>query len=100
MYPKKRLLNHGPASCGRFNPFCSETRIARPLSYFVRGGIDLDGVSSRPPLPSVSDSAEDVSSGDVDIATDARVSRLDILDYASQSFTDSEKRAAEKIANK
>ena len=100
MYLKKRLLNHGFASCGRFNPFCSETRIARPLSYFVRGGIDLDGVSSRPPLPSVSDTVEDVSSGDVDIATDARVSRLDILDYASQAFTESEKRAAENIAKK
>lgn len=98
MYPKKRLLNPGVAG-GSFNPFCDQVRIARPFSYYVQGGVDLDGVSTRPPLPSHFDDSDGISSGEVDIATDPRISRMDIVDYASSQYSDAERRAAADIAD-
>lgn len=98
MYPKKRLLNRGSAR-GSYNPFCSEIRIARPFSYYVKGGVDLDGISTRPPLPSHFDDADGISSGEVDMATDPRIGRMDIVDYASERYSESERRAAADIAN-
>ncbi len=81
------------------NPFCDDVRIARPVSYFVKGGIDLDGVSNRPPIPGTSSDADAISDGVVDIATDPTLSRLDIMDYASVAASESEARAAENVAD-
>lgn len=98
MYRKKRIVNTGNVS-GSFSPFAEDVRIARPMSYYVNGGVDIDGVSNRPPIPSHFDDAEGVSSGVVDIATDPRVSRLDIADFASYEATEAEKRAAKDISD-
>lgn len=97
MYRKKVLL--GKCNCGStfLNPFCDDIRVARPLSYYYDGGVDLDGVSDRPPLPAHFDDAESVADGVVDVSTDARVSKFDLLDYASHEATESAKRAAEKL---
>lgn len=97
MYKKRILVNSGKAS-GSFNPFCDRVNIAHPVSYYVNGGVDLDGVSDRPPLPAHFDAKEDISSGDIDIATDPRVSRMDIADYASHVYSEVEAKAAEDIA--
>lgn len=96
MYKKKRLLSIGKAS-GSYTPCVDDVRIARPISYYLKGGVDLDGLSTRLPLPSVGDSPEDISSGDINIATDARVNRLDILDMASMMATESASRAGKEI---
>ena len=98
MYKKRILVNMGSAT-GVYNPFCDDVRIARPMSYYVNGGVDVDGVSRRPPLPSHHDTPEEISSGTVDIASDPTVSRMDILDYASQLASDVESRSAEDIAD-
>lgn len=98
MYPKKRLIGvNNSASCF-LNPFCPDVRIARPLSYYVRGGVDLDGTSNRPPLPGYGDSAEDISTGDVDMARNPRVSRFDIADAAQYAATETEARIAKELA--
>jgi len=49
-------------------------------------------------LPAHFDAKEDISSGDIDIATDPRVSRMDIADYASHVYSEVEAKAAEDIA--
>lgn len=92
MYKKKRLANFGSAA-GEYSPFVDRISIARPISYYVKGGIDLDGVSDRPPLPAAFDDAEAVASGDVDIFTDATVSKLDLMDMASVMASESYARA-------
>lgn len=92
MYKKKRLANFGTA-VGEHSPFVDRISIARPISYYVKGGIDLDGVSDRPPLPVAFDDAEAVASGDVDIFTDATVSKLDLMDMASVMASESQARA-------
>lgn len=92
MYKKKRLANFGTA-VGEHSPFVDRISIARPISYYVKGGIDLDGVSDRPPLPATFDDAEAVASGDVDIFTDATVSKLDLMDMASVMASESRARA-------
>lgn len=97
MYKKRVLLGRSTCDSEVFNPFCDDVRIARPLSYYVNGGVDLDGVSDRPPLPAHFDDAESVVDGVVDISTDPRVSKFDILDYASRLAESSSKRAAEKL---
>lgn len=92
MYKKKRLANFGSA-VGEHSPFVDRISIARPISYYVKGGIDLDGVSDRPPLPAAFDDAEAVASGDVDIFTDATVSKLELMDMASVMASESQARA-------
>lgn len=99
MYAKKILLTKGTDS-STLRPFCSDTRICRPISYYVKGGVDLDGVTNRPPLPAQFSSTEDVASGDVDISTDVRVSPLDICAMASEAATESEARALNNLQNK
>lgn len=86
---------------GVINPFADDVRIARPVSYFVNGGVDLSGVSNRPPVPGTYSDSESISDGIVDIATDPTISRLDILDYAStlSSKSESQARLAEDIAD-
>lgn len=97
----KRRIISAPVLSERLEtlrPFCPDRRIARPISYYIKGGVDLDGISDRPPLPDSFDSAEDIASDTVNIATNPRVSRLDILDYASRAYVDaSAKRSAEQM---
>lgn len=95
---KPRLIRHSVSSDEVPNPFCPDLRIARPVSYYVRGGVDLDGITTRPALPSSFDSPEEVADGLVDIGTDARISRLDIAAEASKAYRSaSEKRALAEL---
>lgn len=96
MYKKKRIVSVGN-STGSFSPFVEDTRIARPMSYYTKGGVDLNGVSERPPLPPVFDGAEDVAAGTVNVATDARVSKMDIIDMASEIATETAARSASQV---
>lgn len=100
MYPKKRLINSGRIVSGSFTPCADCQRIARRISYYVNGGVDLEGLSNRPPVESHFDSPEDIASDALDIASDPTVSRLDIAEYASMQYADaSAKRAAEKFTD-
>ena len=97
MYIRKKILFScvSPESHeSEIRPFCKDVRISRSLSYYLRGGLDLDGVMNRKPVGLTSDTSEDISSGSVDMFTDARVSRLDIASKASEYATDSIRRAA------
>lgn len=96
MYKKKRIISVGSA-VGLFNPFCKDVRIARPMSYYAQGGVDLNGVSERPPLPPVFDGVEDVASGDINVATDARIGKLDIIDMVSEIATETAARSASQV---
>lgn len=95
MYRKKQRINSGKYSIVS-RPFCCEARIYRPLSFYVRGGVDIAGQDMRPPLPSVADDAD--APGEINLLTDATVDRLDLADLASQAATVSERRALEKAA--
>lgn len=97
MYKKRVLLGVCPCDSVFHNPFCDDVRIARSISYYANGGVDVDGVSKRQPLPAHFDDAESVSEGVVDIATDPRLSKMDIIAYASAMADSASKRAAEKI---
>ena len=100
MYPKKRLINSGCITSGSFTPYADCQRIARRISYYVNGGVDLEGLSNRPPVESHFDSPEDIASDTLDIASDPTVSKLDIAEYASMQYADAAaKRAAEKFAD-
>lgn len=92
MYKKRVIVNIGSAF-GTFNPFVERVSVARPMSYYVEGGVDLDGVSTRKPLPAAFDDAESIASGDVDIFTDATISKLDLMDVASVAASESQARA-------
>lgn len=92
MYKKKIIQQAGFAS-GEFNPFVDRVSVARPVSYYVNGGVDLDGVSTRKPLPAAFSDAESIASGEVDVFTDPVVSKLDLLDMASTMASESEARA-------
>lgn len=98
MYKRKQIVNQAiSVDVTENSPFCSTARIARPFSYFAKGGVDLDATDRVGP-PGYSDDAESIASGDIDMATDARISRLDILDEASRQYQDREtKRAASKL---
>ena len=98
MYKKKRLANYGSAS-GEHSPFVDKVSIARPMSYYVKGGVDLDGVSTRPPLPAAFDDAASIASGDVDVFTDATVGKLDLMNMASVMASESASRALKDGAN-
>lgn len=93
MYHKKQHVNYGSYS-KTTRPFCSDERIYRPLSFYVRGGVDLAGQDRRQPLPSVADDAD--APGEINLLTDATVDRLDLADLASGAATVSERRALEK----
>lgn len=100
MYKKKRLINSGSVSSGSFAPCVERDCIARRLSYYVNGGVDLEGISNRPPVESHFDSPEDISSDILDITSDPTVSKLDIAEYASMQYADaSAKRAAGKFTD-
>ena len=97
MYKKKRLDSCGYPCAGNafddLNPFVDRVSIAHPLSYYVKGGVDLDGVSTRKPLPAAFDDAKSIAAGDVNVFTDATVGKLDLMDMASVAASESQARA-------
>lgn len=93
MYRKIQRVNRG--SYNRTSkPFCPDVRISRPLSFYVRGGVDISGVDKRPPLPSVADDPE--APGMVNLLTDATVDKLDLFELAGHAEREAEIRALEK----
>ena len=100
MYPKKRLINSGRIASGSFTPCVDRQCVARRISYYIKGGVDLEGISNRPPIEGHFDSPEDISSDTLDITSDPTVSKLDISEYASMQYASAAaKRAAEKFAD-
>lgn len=100
MYPKKRLINSGCIVSGSFAPCADCQRVARRISYYVNGGVDLEGISNRPPVEGHFDSPEDIASDSLDITSDPTVSKLDIAEYASMQYADAvAKRSAEKFTD-
>lgn len=101
MYKKKNLVSKIDFldTVSDLNPFTDKIAIARPLSYYIEGGVDLDGVSNRKPLPASFDDAESIASGDVNVFTDATVSKLDLMDMASVVASESQARALKDGAN-
>lgn len=99
MYKKKRLVNSGRAS-GSFTPFAEKVAIARPLSYYVNGGVDLAGLSQRQPVEGHFDSPEDIAAGSIDVTSDPTVSKLDIAEMAfSRAANSTTKRSAKKFVD-
>lgn len=101
MYKKKNLVSEIDFldTVSDLNPFADKVAIARPLSYYIEGGVDLDGISNRKPLPAAFDDAESIASGDVNVFTDATVSKLDLMDMASVVASESQARALKSGAN-
>lgn len=104
MYKKKKItyppcFSEDSFSSCEYNPFVDKVVVARPMSYYLNGGVDLDGISTRKPLPNAFDDAESVASGDVDVFTDPTVSRLDLMDMASTMASESQARALKDGAN-
>ena len=95
MYKKRQRVNKGSYNV-KLNPFCFEARVYRPLSFYVRGGVDITGQNMRPPLPSVADDAD--APGEVNLLTDANINQLDLMELASVAATESERRALEKAS--
>lgn len=98
MYKKKKITyppccSEDSSSSCEYNPFVDKVVVARPMSYYLNGGVDLDGISTRKPLPDAFDDSESIASGDVDIFTDPTVGRLDLMDMASTMAFESESRA-------
>lgn len=98
MYKKKKItyppcFSEDSFSSCEYNPFVDKVVVARPMSYYLNGGVDLDGVSTRKPLPDAFDDAESIASGDVNIFTDPTVGKLDLMDMASTMASESESRA-------
>ena len=98
MYKKKKIncpscfSEDSSLSC-EYHPFTDKVVVARPMSYYLNGGVDLDGVSTRKPLPDAFGDAESIASGEVDVFTDPTVSRLDLMDMASTMASESKARA-------
>lgn len=98
MYKKKKItyppcISEDSISSCEYNPFVDKVVVAHPMSYYLNGGVDLDGISTRKPLPDAFDDAESIASGDVDVFTDPTVSRLDLMDMASTMASESQARA-------
>lgn len=98
MYKKKKItcppcFSEDSSSPCEYNPFVDKVVVARPMSYYLNGGVDLDGVSTRKPLPNAFDDAESIASGDVNVFTDPTVGKLDLMDMASTMASESESRA-------
>lgn len=98
MYKKKKItypacFSKETDSLREYNPFVDKVVIARPMSYYLNGGVDLDGVSTRKPLPDAFDDAESIASGDINVFTDPTVGKLDLMDMASTMASESESRA-------
>lgn len=98
MYKKKKItcsscFSDNPSDSLDFNPFVDKVAVARPMSYYLNGGVDLDGISTRKPLPDAFDDAESIASGDVNVFTDLTVGKLDLMDMASTMASESQARA-------
>lgn len=98
MYKKKKItcsscFSKDSSSLCEYNPFVDKVVVAHPMSYYLNGGVDLQGISTRKPLPAAFDDAESIASGDVNIFTDSTVSKLDLMDMASTMAFESESRA-------
>lgn len=98
MYKKRKItcsscFSDNPSESLDFNPFVDKVTVARPMSYYLNGGVDLDGISTRKPLPDAFDDAESIVSGDVDVFTDPTVGKLDLMDMASTMASESQARA-------
>lgn len=98
MYKKKKItcsscFSKESFSLCDYNPFVDRVVIAHPMSYYLNGGVDLQGISTRKPLPAAFDDAESIASGDVNVFTDPTVSKLDLMDMASTMASESESRA-------
>lgn len=98
MYKKKKItcspcFSDIPSESLDFNPFVDKVAVARPMSYYLNGGVDLDGISTRKPLPDAFDDAESIASGDVNVFTDITVGKLDLMDMASTMASESQARA-------
>lgn len=98
MYKKKKITyppcisEDSNLSC-EYNPFVDKVVVAHPMSYYLNGGVDLDGISTRKPLPEAFDDAKSIASGDVDVFTDPTVGRLDLMDMASTMASEAQARA-------
>ena len=98
MYKKKKItcsscFSKESFSLCEYNPFVDRVVVAHPMSYYLNGGVDLQGISTRKPLPAAFDDAESIASGDVNVFTDPTVSKLDLMDMASTMAFESESRA-------
>lgn len=98
MYKKKKItypacISEDSISSCEYNPFVDKVVVAHPMSYYLNGGVDLNGVSTRKPLPDAFDDAESIASGDVNVFTDPTVGKLDLMDMASTMASESESRA-------
>ena len=98
MYKKRKItclscFSEDSSSVRDYNPFVDKVVFAHPMSYYLNGGIDLQGISTRKPLPAAFDDAESIASGDVNVFTDPTVSKLDLMDMASTLASESESRA-------
>lgn len=98
MYKKRKITCipcavEGSVNSCDYNPFVDKVVIAHPMSYYLNGGVDLAGISTRKPLPAAFDDAESIASGDVNVFTDPTVSKLDLMDMASTMASESESRA-------
>lgn len=98
MYKKKKItcsscFSDNPSESLDFNPFVDKVAVAHPMSYYLNGGVDLDGISTRKPLPDAFDDAESIASGDVNVFTDLTVGKLDLMDMASTMASESQARA-------
>lgn len=98
MYKKKKItyppcFSEGSLNSLDFNPFVDKVVVAHPMSYYLNGGVDLNGISTRKSLPDAFDDAESIASGDVNVFTDPTVGKLDLMDMASTMASESESRA-------
>lgn len=98
MYKKKKItyppcISEDSISSCEYNPFVDKVVVAHPMSYYLNGGVDLDGISTRKPLPDSFDDAESIASGNVNVFTDPTVSKLDLMDMASTMASESQARA-------
>lgn len=98
MYKKKKItcpscFSNDSFSLREYNPFVDRVAIAHPMSYYLNGGVDLQGISTRKPLPAAFDDAESIASGDVNVFTDPTVGKLDLMDMASTMASESQSRA-------
>lgn len=84
MYKKNSLLVL-PTSCILKSDIdFSERSKYRPMSYYVQGGIDLDGDALRDGAQTSFDSPDDIAGVDcvAEATSDPRVSALDIIENA------------------
>ena len=98
MYKKKKItyppcFSEDSFSSREYNPFVDKVVVAHPMSYYLNGGVDLQGISTRKPLPAAFDDAKSIASGDVNVFTDPTVGKLDLMDMASTMASESEPRA-------